>query len=259
LRLLRIASNNLIMIIGPEIIKYLKGESFENSLRINIDRKKYEIVSREAVITEIIRNKNVVHIGCSDHIQIINSKLRTNTWLHKLITDNSNSCIGIDINKESIDFVKNELGYQNVIHGNILTDDFEGLRNKDWDYAVFGEIIEHLDDPGIFLRTFREKYGENVKKFIVTVPSIYNIHQFSNMMNYTEIINSDHRFWFTPYTIAKLLVSAGYNPEKITYSNLQSLNFRQLLIRKIKRMAGFKVKYPFYYFNTLVISGNIKS
>ena len=41
------------------------------------------------------------------------------------------------------------------------------------------------------------------------------------MMNYLEIINSDHRFWFTPYTITKVLVSAGYNPEKITYSNLQ--------------------------------------
>ena len=76
-------------------------------------------------------------------------------------------------------------------------------------------------------------------------------------MNFLEIINSDHRFWFTPYTIAKVLVSAGYNPEKISYANLQSLNIRELIIRKLKRILGIKVGYPFYYFNTIIITGNI--
>jgi hypothetical protein len=77
------------------------------------------------------------------------------------------------------------------------------------------------------------------------------------MLNYREVINSDHRFWFTPYTISKILVSASYNPEKISYSNLQSLNIRDLIKRKIKRIAGMKVEYPFYFFKTIIISGKI--
>jgi len=77
------------------------------------------------------------------------------------------------------------------------------------------------------------------------------------MMNYLEIINSDHRFWFTPYTISKVLVSAGYNPEKIHYANLQSLSIKELITRKIKRIIGMKTEYPFYYFNTIIITGNI--
>jgi hypothetical protein len=28
----------------------------------------------------------------------------------------------------------------------------------------------------------------------------------------TEVINTDHRFFFTPYTIAKIAVDAGYEP-----------------------------------------------
>ena len=114
-----------------------------------------------------------------------------------------------------------------------------------------------IDNPVNFLKVFKEKYGAKVSKFIVTVPSIYNLHQFKNMMNYLEIINSDHRFWFTPYTIAKVLVSAGYNPEKILYANLQSLNIKELIIRKIKQVTGMKTEYPFYYFNTIIITGNI--
>jgi hypothetical protein len=77
------------------------------------------------------------------------------------------------------------------------------------------------------------------------------------MMNYKEIINSDHRFWFTPYTISKVVASAGYYPERIIYANLQRLTIPQLFVRKVKRMIGLNVKYPFYYFNTIIITGSI--
>ena len=121
---------------------------------------------------------------------------------------------------------------------------------------MFGEIIEHLDDPVSFLKVFKAKYGENVSRFIITVPSIYNKRQFINMKNYREVINSDHRFWFTPYTISKVLVSAGYNPEKLDYSNLQSLSIADLIKRRIKTIAGIKPAYPFTIF-TIIISGSI--
>jgi hypothetical protein len=246
------------MNIGPEVLKYLNGDAFQTSLTVDIGKSKHRIISREAAITEIIRNKSVIHIGCSDHIQVINEKIKTNTWLHKLITDNADRCLGIDIDKESIEFIRKELGYTNVFHGDILTDALDEIKENRWDYAVFGEIVEHLDNPVNFLQVFKEKYGEYIDRFIITVPSIYNKHQFSNMMRYKEIINSDHRYWFTPYTISKVLASAGYVPGQITYSNLQSLTTTELIIRKIKRIAGIEVEYPFYYFNTIIVSGSIK-
>jgi hypothetical protein len=245
------------MNIEPDILKYLKGDAFQTSLTVDIRKTHHNVISRETAITEIIKNKDVIHIGCSDHIQVINGKIRNNIWLHKLISENAKNCIGIDIDKESIEFIKNKLGYKNVYHGDILTDIFDNISERRWDYVVFGEIIEHLDDPVNFLKVFKIKYGKNVSKFIITVPSIYNKRQFENMMNFREVINSDHRFWFTPYTISKVLVSAGYNPEKISYSNLQSLNIRDLIKRKIQKIAGIEAKYPFYYFNTIIISGNI--
>lgn len=245
------------MNIEPVVLKYLKGDSFHKSLIVDIGKTKHCIISRESAITEIIKNKDVIHIGCSDHIQHIDEKIKNNMWLHKLISDNARSCIGIDIDKESIEFIKNKIGYTNVFHWDILGDVFDNITAKNWDYVVLGEIIEHLDNPVNFLKVFKMKYGKNIDKFIITVPNIYNKRQFGNMMNYMEVINSDHRFWFTPYTISKILVSAGYIPEKISYANLQSLNKWELSVRKIKRAAGMEVKYPFYYFNTIIISGSI--
>jgi hypothetical protein len=245
------------MKIEPEVLKYLRGEAFKTSLLVDIGKSKHKITSREAVITDFIRNKNVIHIGCSDHIPVIKQKIINNTWLHKLITDNAKTCVGIDIDKESIEFIRRETEYQNVFQGDILSDNLEVINDNNWDYVVFGEMVEHLDNPVNFLKVFKDRYGDRVDKFIITVPSIYNIHQFKNMMNYIEIINSDHRFWFTPYTASKVLVSAGYNPEKITYTNLQSLNIRELIIRKLKRITGLNTGYPFYYFNTIMITGSI--
>jgi hypothetical protein len=245
------------MKIEPQVMKFLKGEVFQSSLNVEIGKEKHKIISREAAITEIIRQKKVIHIGCSDHIQVINDKIKKNIWLHKLITENSEKCLGIDIDRESIEFIKKELGYKNVVAGNILTDEFQAIKDDKWDYAVFGEIVEHLDNPVNFLQTFKSKYGENVSRFIITVPTVYNKRQFTNMLNYREVINSDHRFWFTPYTISKVLVSAGYSPDKIIYANLQSLNISDLVKRKIRRTLRMKVAYPFFYFNTMIITGNI--
>jgi len=71
------------------------------------------------------------------------------------------------------------------------------------------------------------------------------------------VINSDHRYWFTPYTISKILVSAGYTPEKIIFSNLNSLTRMQLAVRKIRKLTGMKIKYPFYSFKIIIITGRL--
>jgi hypothetical protein len=245
------------MRFDEEILKYLKGEKFSNSLKVELGAEKHVAKTRESVITDLIKDRNVIHIGCSDHVPLIVEKIALNRWLHKLITENSKNCLGIDINKESIDFLVKELGYKNVIYGNIITDTIGEIFEKEWDYAVFGEIIEHLDNPVDFLRSFREKYHKNISDFIITVPNIYCKISLNNMFNYNETINSDHRFWFTPYTISKVLVSAGYKPEKINYANLLPLNNPELVSRKIRQILGISVKFPFYYFKTLIISGTI--
>jgi 2-polyprenyl-3-methyl-5-hydroxy-6-metoxy-1,4-benzoquinol methylase len=246
------------MKIDPEILKYLKGDLLDTSLTVDLRRTKYKIISRENAITGIIKNKDVIHLGCADHIRIINEKIKSNIWLHKLLSDNARTCLGIDIDMESIDYIRDELGYKNVLHADILNDTLSELTGRNWDYAVFGEIIEHLDNPVSFLRSFREKYSGHVQRFIITVPNIYNIRQFRNMLSYKEIINSDHRFWFTPYTVAKVLVSAGYIPETISYANLSRLNIPELIIRKIRKITGQDVRYPFYYFRSIIVDGRLR-
>ena len=245
------------MEFNKQLLQYLKGEKFSNSLIINLGREKHEDRTRENAIIDLIKDLNVLHIGCSDHIPVIREKLAVNKWLHKLLTDNSKVCLGIDIDKESIDFVKQELNFKNVIYGDIISGDINEIIKAQWDFVVFGEIIEHLDNPVYFLQRFKERYSKCVKKFIITVPNIYCKNSFKNMLKYNETINSDHRFWFTPYTISKILIMADLTPEKIIYSNLINIGNTGFLLRRIKRFLKIPVKYPFYFFKTIIITGNI--
>jgi len=245
------------MKIEEGILKYLRGEILDTGLKVQIRRNKYPVISRESQIINIIKNKSVIHLGCSDHIQIINSKIKDNKWLHKLITDNAADCIGIDIDRESVEYLRNELGYKNVYHGNVLSEIIKPVTEKKWDYVVFGEIVEHLDNPVDFLKVFKEKYGKYVSNFIITVPNIYNRHHFKNMLNYVENINTDHRFSFTPYTINRVIVAAGYRPEEVYYANLIKLGFTELVVRKLKYILHLPVKYPYFYFNSIIVTGSV--
>lgn len=245
------------MNITPEILKYINGEEFTNSLEYRLDKTRYEAISRENAIVEIIRDRDVIHIGCSDHLPLIREKIKNNKWLHKLITDNSRSCLGIDSDRESIGFLQKELGYQNVKYGDITSDPFPEITSGKWDYAVFGEMIEHLGNPVSFLESFRKNYGKNVSRFLISVPTIYNRFNMENMLSYKEVINSDHMFWFTPYTILRVVASAGFRPENLQFANPVSLSFSELAVRKAFRFFHKAPEYPYYFFRTIIITGTI--
>ena len=74
---------------------------------------------------------------------------------------------------------------------------------------VLGEIVEHLDNPVAFLNAVSSRYSPFVRKMLVTAPNACRYANFRHALSGVEFINTDHRFWFTPYTLAKVLHRAG--------------------------------------------------
>jgi hypothetical protein len=244
------------MKIDSAALEYLTGKSFSNSFKFHLPQEKISPESRENVIVRIIKDTKVIHMGCADHINLIDSKISSGKWLHGLITEEASKSIGIDINPDSTEYIR-KLGYDNVLTADILNDEIKELSDNNWDWVVFGELIEHIGNPVEFLYAFRMKYGQSVRKFLISVPTVYTTGQYRNMKNYCEIINTDHRFWFTPYTICKVLTEAGLKPEEISFTNLQSLNITQLTLRKLLHITGSVKKYPFWCYNTIIVTGAI--
>jgi len=162
--------------------------------------------------------------------------------LHKNIIDVAKNVYGIDILSEEIDILKNK-GYLNLYNINILNDPIpNNLKKINFDKIILGEILEHINNPSHFLNLVKQNF--KFKEIIITVPNAFYIGNFFNNFKNKELVNSDHRYWFTPYTISKQVYLANLVVKNIYFSNYR-LNRYNLIMRLIKS------KFPF--FNTTIV------
>lgn len=241
------------MKFNSEINKYLTGESFSAGLNIPFSEEKYPEHSRIEKILEITKNKRVIHVGCADHLPLIQEKINNKKWLHILLLENTTKCIGVDTNNLAVDFINNDLGINEVYCFDILSDNNIIQDDIHWDYMIFGEIIEHIDNPIAFMAKIKEKYNGKVDKILVTAPNVFNLLTINDIKNNTENINTDHRYWFSPYTLTKILTISGFKNFELTFAERVKLPFARAIIRRLKLVVGKKTFFNANYFSNLII------
>ena len=185
--------------------KYLSGESFDAGLIIKLEGI---TKNKEEFLLDLVKDKKIIHVGCVDHLEIIELKIAENTWLHKKLVDVSSRCLGIDINKDGIDFMEKKLGYKDLECIDISNFKSEKILADKFDYAILAEILEHVNNPLDFLMKIRENYKDNIEKIIITVPNPFSYVNLMNTKNGYQSINSDHKTEFSYYTLAKILYMA---------------------------------------------------
>jgi hypothetical protein len=94
---------------------------------------------------------------------------------------------------------------------------------------------------------------------VITVPNAWTQTTMHMANQSAEIINSDHRYWFTPYTLSKVIVQAGLELEDIYFANRVPLRGTDLIKNKFCKMLNLKPKYPFTYASSIVAVARLKS
>lgn len=202
-----------------DVNNYLIGNKFSNGLVVNLLPKKEKNIPRLDFIQEIVKNKTVLHIGCADHLPLIEEKIKNNIWLHALLLDKAKFCVGIDNNKSAVDFINNKLKINNVFLLDVIKDELPKVITENyWNYIVLGEILEHIDNPVQFLSNLRSKFRDNAEFLIITVPNAFELTNFLFAFKNIEFINTDHRYWFTPFTISKIATISGFNVDNFFFS-----------------------------------------
>ena len=206
------------MKFSNEILEYLNGKKFSDGLHLRVVDKVTKPQKRIDFICNLIKDKKVIHIGFADHIPLIDEKIKNNTWLHKLIVDKAHLCIGLDIDQDAVKYVRDKYNFTDLFCADIITDEIlPVIKGNMWDYMILGEILEHVDNPIYFLQKIREKYNGYAKELIISVPNALDLNNLRNIKTHKEYINTDHRYWFTPYTLAKNAMRAGYEVGDFQY------------------------------------------
>lgn len=206
------------MKISADCQPFLSGQRFSSHLAVHFDFDGEDRLyrSRNDWLVDLCRGKRVLHIGCVDHdIRMIRAKMARRKWLHQLLVESAACCHGIDLNAEGIEFMRDELGYDEVTTANAVGDVPSEILDREWDILLLAEVLEHVGNPVEFLTRMHEKYRHCAGELIITVPNAFAVENLRFIRRKQESINSDHFFWFTPYTLARVVTEAGMSPGEI--------------------------------------------
>ena len=206
------------MRIQQQDLDYLSGKSYSNGREIKFafDRIDDHYFSRTEFLRDIACEKNIIHVGFVDHdIDSIQKKINKNKWLHSVLDQVATRCFGVDILEDEVDFVRHSLGFDDVGVADITAAIPQQAKGTDWDYVMIPEVLEHIDNPVAFLSGIKKVWTGHAKKIVITVPNAFTPSNYRFARRKVEKINTDHRFWFTPYTLAKVVMQAGLQVDSI--------------------------------------------
>jgi 2-polyprenyl-3-methyl-5-hydroxy-6-metoxy-1,4-benzoquinol methylase len=92
---------------------------------------------------------------------------------------------------------------------------------------VCGEVLEHLSNPGWFLKRLREAYRCET---IITVPNAFAEAGRGQLKRGTEVVNIDHVSWLSYTTLRTLLQRHGYEIKNFWWYNGQPYTAEGLIV-----------------------------
>jgi SAM-dependent methyltransferase len=201
--------------------------------------------NREEIISSYVSKGDVLDLGVVDSrrsvLSVEETAAQSSTGLHEYIRKLNPRVLGVDIDEQGVAAL-NQQGY-NAICADVETMD---LRRK-FDTIVAGEIVEHLPNPGLSLRSLGRhlKVGGNL---ILTTPNPFFINQIWKIFKYgSPQVHEEHTMWFDPHTLGRLLRMTGFEIRHVFWLPAQHGRYRLRLLP-----ARFR---QYYHPNFLMVAG----
>ncbi len=154
-------------------------------------------------LKEIVVGKTVLDIGAVQH-SIKNIRNRNLPFLHGFICSHAKEATGIDIEKTQISIVNKEMG-TNILYGDAQNFNL----GKHFDVIFAGELIEHLENPGLFIQNVKKHLSKD-GLFVITTPNSFSLiriilNLIKNGFSNDPVCNYQHTMWQSPTTLNQLL------------------------------------------------------
>jgi 2-polyprenyl-3-methyl-5-hydroxy-6-metoxy-1,4-benzoquinol methylase len=180
------------------------------------------------------RGKRVLHLGCTDW-PWTEERIKLGLLLHPKLAEVSESLVGVDADPAGVECFR-KLGFETYVDNVELFANPE-VRKKDFDVIVAGEIIEHLENPGLFLRAVQRLMKPSTSLIITTV-NAYCFFRFIYYVFRRENVHPDHNYYFSPVVLRKLITRCGLEVTDFKHYPV-GLELRPICLKKILLMDDF--------------------
>jgi len=183
--------------------------------------KEFELVQRLQFIRSVCAGKKVLHLGCTNWPYTLEA-IDAGMLLHGELANAASALYGFDFDQEGIDVLTSK-GFTNLYRADLERLDEVDL-NETFDVIIAGEMIEHLNNPGLFL-TGIKRFMNPETQFIVTTINAYGGMRFltyglRGRGGSLEPVHPDHIAYYSYSTLKLLLERHGFAVDSFMFYDL---------------------------------------
>jgi hypothetical protein len=183
-----------------------------------------KIVNRVDFILEHCSNKKVLHIGFTDHPYTL-ERLRSGTLLHSRLKALTTQLAGVDIEAEAIKQYSVITKDENVFRADITIQYPPEVIDYKPQLVLLSEVLEHLTDPYKAIEILHQSFAAGTT-VLVTVPNYTAMDSLAASLNKTESIHPQHHWYFSPYTLCRLLDEKKFKLTQLNFGMYYQPNAR---------------------------------
>jgi SAM-dependent methyltransferase len=171
-------------------------------------------VDRRETLLALAKGRRVIHLGFTDERQT-ETKLRDGRWLHAALANVSSELVGLDLDVPGVEQAVSQ-GYEAYLVDVQDRGAVDQLALPPADLVIGGEIIEHVESPGLFLRAVKPLLKDD-GLLVITTPNAYRVAGFLAPLLGEELIHPDHVGIHSIHTLRTLGERAGYRVDRLGY------------------------------------------
>lgn len=181
----------------------------------------FKLVDRVTFILERCKGRRVLHLGCTNH-PYTSEAVSDGSLLHLRLREVAEDLHGFDSDMEGIDTL-GSLGFDNLHQVDLEQLEAAPL-DKTFDVIVAGEVIEHLSNPGLFLKGIR-RFMTDDSELVLTTVNAYSAMRFIQYAlrgkgGEAEPVHPDHVAYYSYRTLTVALQRAGFSLAEFAYYDL---------------------------------------
>jgi SAM-dependent methyltransferase len=164
-----------------------------------------------AILAEV-RGPEILHIGCVNH-RLPESPAEARHYLHYQLCRDFADChvVGLDIEPQAIEQL-GRMGFD-VVRG----DAHDLPYRQAFDTIVAGELLEHLQNPGLFLTSCAGALKTG-GRLVLSTPNVFTpLLSLMYLKNGDRAFNPEHAAWFCPQTVRALLGRCGFSVAQLSF------------------------------------------
>jgi SAM-dependent methyltransferase len=154
------------------------------------------VYDRVTYLCQLVTGKSVLDIGVVEHTR---EAAESPSWLHGNLRRCAARCLGVDTLTEEVRHL-NEKGYEVVV-----ADITKAALPQKFDVIIGGEVLEHLESPGMFMENCAAMLHSG-GKLVITVPNPWYVNAIlKNVFRGSTFVESaDHVAWYDASTLYEL-------------------------------------------------------